>query len=225
MRLRLRLTWDNPTGKSFSFLFSFSFLECLSTPNTHQPHRTSAAHFENGTVVNLAKVRASPEYMALMARLVEAPQTPYWRSPFGSVGKWLLWWRLLRRIVGFSGTDEAVVLAELVTALKAESEAALEARIDIVSVTAPWIAAWENDIPADSAFNDALVSAGLKPWTWEASGPIYLSQPSGVFAANGRRLCKERWCGLDEGDESDLWPRIAFFIRLGSRLPAYTAIG
>jgi hypothetical protein len=155
--------------------------------------------------------------MALMARLVEAPQTPYWLSPFGSAGKWLGWWRLLRRIVGFAGTDEAAVLAKLVTALKAESEAALQARIDVVSVTAPWIAAWEADIPVDSAFNDALVSAGLKPWTWEASGPIYLSEPSGVFAANGRRLCKERWCGLDEDDQSDLWPRVAFFIRLGSR--------
>lgn len=53
-----------------------------------------------------------------------------------------------------------------------------------------------------------------------ATVPIYLSEPSGVLAANGRRLCKERWCGLDEDDEddqSDLRPQIAFFIRLGSR--------
>ncbi|KAK3299895.1 uncharacterized protein B0H64DRAFT_379382 [Chaetomium fimeti] len=182
--------------------------------NLGQSYGTSVARFENGTILNLAKVPASPEYMTLMARLVEAPQTPYWRSLFGAAGKWLGWWRLLRRLVGFAGTDEATILAQLVTALKAESEAALEARIDVVSVTAPWVAAWENDIPVDSVINDALVSAGLKPWTWEASGPIYLSEPSGVLAANGHRLCKERWCRLDEDDTSDLWPQIVFFISL-----------
>ncbi|KAL2138357.1 hypothetical protein VTI28DRAFT_6955 [Corynascus sepedonium] len=150
-----------------------------------------------------------------MARLVEAPKTPYWLSRFGTVGKWLSWWRLLRRTVGFAGTDEAAIFTKLVTALKAESQAALQACIDVVSVTAPWIAAWENDIPVDSAFNDALESAGLETWTWGATGPIYLSEPSGVLAANGRRLCKERWCGLDEDDEddqSDFRPQIVFFI-------------
>ena len=103
----------------------------------HRSHRVSVARFENRTVVNRAKVRASLEYMALMARLAEAPRIPYGPSRFGTAGKWLGWWRLLRRIVGFTGTDEAAVLAKLVTAPKAESEAALQTRINIVSRHSP----------------------------------------------------------------------------------------
>ncbi|KAK4235264.1 hypothetical protein C8A03DRAFT_17965 [Achaetomium macrosporum] len=150
--------------------------------------------------------------MALMERLAEAPPTPYWLRRFGRVGSWLTWWRFLSRSVGLPGTHKAAVVAKLVAALKAESGPALQGRIDAVSVTAPWVAAWENDIPVDGVVNDALVVAGLTPYTWEASGPIYLSETSAVLAANGRRLCRERWCGIDIEDESDMWPQIAYFI-------------
>jgi hypothetical protein len=177
------------------------------------PFRTAVAHFENGTVVNLVKVRASPEYMALMERLVPKPTTPYWLSRFGRVGYSLSLWRGLRRILGLPSTGTVAVLAQLVAALKAESEAVLQDRIGAVAVTAPWVPAWEDAIPVDSAVNDALVFAGLEPWTWEASGPIYLSETSAVLAANGRRLCKERWCGLDEGQLSDMWSPTVYFIR------------
>ncbi|KAK4232739.1 hypothetical protein C8A03DRAFT_20030, partial [Achaetomium macrosporum] len=89
---------------------------------------------------------------------------------------------------------------------------ALQARIDTVSVTAPWVAAWEGDIPVDSVVNDALVAAGLAPYTWEASDPIHLSETSAALAANTRRLCRDRWCGVDIDDESELSPQIVYFI-------------
>ena len=52
--------------------------------------RTPAAHFANGTVVNLARVPAAPEYTALMQHLVRSPETPYWLNRFSRVGYWLI---------------------------------------------------------------------------------------------------------------------------------------
>lgn len=72
-------------------------------------------------------------------------------------------WRFVRRSLGFPATDAAAVLAQLMTALKVKAEAALRSRISIVSVTAPWVAAWGDDIPADNAINDALVLAAPEP--------------------------------------------------------------
>ncbi len=173
--------------------------------------RTSAAHFANGTVVNLAKVQAGPEYTALMQRIVGAPATPPWYSPFSRIGRSSSLWRLIRRVLGLPPTDQSAVLATLVAALKAESEAALGSAIAIVSVTAPWVAAWEDDIPVDSVVNDALAATGLAPWTQEATWPIYLGEVNAVLAANGRQHCRKRWCGVPE--DSILWPNITYLIR------------
>ena len=96
-------------------------------------------------------------------------------------------------------------------AFKAESEAALGSPITIVSVTAPWVAAWADYIPIDSTVNDALTAAGLESWTLEASWPIYLGEANAVLAANGRWHCRERWCGLPT--DSLLWPNITYLIR------------
>jgi hypothetical protein len=79
----------------------------------------------------------------------------------------------------------------LLAALKAQSEVALGSSIDVVSVTAPAMAAWQNSIPVNSVVNDALVLAELEPWSWEASDPEYLGEANTVLAANGRRICKD----------------------------------
>jgi hypothetical protein len=57
-------------------------------------------------MINLAKVQASPEYMALRERLVKAPATSSWLDPLRMVGPWLSWWRFLRWCVGLPGTNE-----------------------------------------------------------------------------------------------------------------------
>ncbi len=185
--------------------------QCALNATLTSTPRTSVAHFANGTVLNLARVPAAPEYTALMQRLVRSPKTPYWRSRFSRVGYWLGLWRLLRRLLGLFVTDESSVFAELVAALKVESEAALGSAITVVSVAAPWVAAWEHDIPVDSTVNDALTSTGLKPWTWESSWAIYLADTNAVLAANGRWHCRARWCGFPA--KSNLWPNITFLVR------------
>lgn len=146
-----------------------------------------------------------------MQHLVGWTEAPYWRNRFSRVGYWLSLWHLLRRLLGLRATDEVSVLAELVAALKVESEAALGSPITIVSVAAPWVAAWEGDIPVDSTVNDALTSTGLKPWTWESSWPIYLAEANALLAANGRWNCRPRWCGFPP--RSNLWPNITYLIR------------
>lgn len=98
-----------------------------------------------------------------MARLVQKPATPYWLGRFGRVGSTLSFWQFIKRSLGFPATDAAAVLAQLVSALKVEAEVALPSRIAIVTVTAPWVAVWNDDIPADNAVNDALVLAALEP--------------------------------------------------------------
>lgn len=155
--------------------------------------------------------------MALMERLILEPQTPHWLSSFGSVGYWLSLWRLLKRSVGLPATSEEAVLADLIVALKEASEVALRTRINTAAVTAPRMAAWQDVIPVDSTVNNALVLAGLEPYDWEASDPPYLAEVNAVLASNGRRICRERWCFLD--DDSGIESRvrqIAYYIRLVS---------
>ncbi len=162
-------------------------------------------------MVSLAKVQAGPAYTALMQRMVGAPLDPPWRIRLSPVGYGLSLWRLFRRVLGLPPTAPSAVLAGLVAALKAESEAALKSPITIVSVTAPWVAAWQDDIPVDSTVNDALTSAGLEPWTWESTWPIYLGETNSVLAANGRQHCRTRWCGVPQNPV--IWPNVTFFIR------------
>ncbi|POR36283.1 Uncharacterized protein TPAR_03533 [Tolypocladium paradoxum] len=151
--------------------------------------------------------------MALMEQLVLEPETPYWLTPLGIIGRWLSAWRHLKRLVGLPGTPEEAVLAELVRALKDASEAALQTRINTPSVAAPRMAAWQDVIPVDSAANNALVLAGLEPYDWEASNPPYLIEVNAVLASNGRQICRERWCFLD--DDSGMEARqIVYHIRL-----------
>ena len=141
-----------------------------------------------------------------MQRMVGAGTLTMWRDrPTRMV------WNMLRRLLGLPPTDQFVVLGGLVAALKAESEAALGSPISIVSVSAPWVTDWEEDIPADSVVNDALAAAGLAPWTFETSWPIYLGEVNAVLAANGLQHCRLQWCGVPV--ESAIWRNITYFIR------------
>ncbi|KAK3898927.1 hypothetical protein C8A05DRAFT_46875 [Staphylotrichum tortipilum] len=147
-----------------------------------------------------------------MRRVVGARASLLWCGPSSHIGRWLSLWRQLRRLLGLPPTDQSAVLAGLMAALKAESEAALGTPIATVSVSAPWVAAWEEDFPVDSVVNDALAASGLAPWTLEASWPIYMGEVNAVLAANGLQHCRQRWCGVPA--ESVIWPNITYFISL-----------
>lgn len=170
------------------------------------PGRTSVARFPNGTTINLAKVTADKEYTTLMERLVGEP------APQDRPGHLHSLWVYLMRFLRMPPSRDAGVLLRMAAALKAESEANLGGHtIDSAAVTAPWIAAWDEQIPTDRIINDVLVLVGIEPMSWEASHPMYLGETNSLLAANGRRLCLDRWCG-DESDPSGQGA-IAFLIR------------
>jgi len=85
-----------------------------------------------------------------MESLVGQPTTPHWLSYAGTVGRLLGLFRALTRSLGLAPTNESQVLAEMIVALKTASETALQTQVNAVAVTAPWMAAWDNQIPADS---------------------------------------------------------------------------
>lgn len=177
---------------------------------------TSAARFENGTTIPLAKVRGSAAYTALMKQLIRRP-TAHWLS----AGRWLSPFRALKRSLGLIPSHESTILAEMITALKAASEAALQTQIEAVVVTAPWMLAWVSQIPdhhPDFVVNDALLLAGLEPWPTDywLNEENYLGEINTVLASEDRWACKMRWCaghGMDVSEEADKGGSV-LFVRL-----------
>ncbi|KAH8744372.1 hypothetical protein F5883DRAFT_529919 [Diaporthe sp. PMI_573] len=157
-----------------------------------QAYSTSVAHFPNGIIINLAKVPVGDEYKALMERMVREP------APQDRPGRLQSLWGHLVRALRMPPGRNTAVLVRMVAALKAESEAALGGRaIDSAAVTAPWMAAWDGQAPSNSVINDVLVLVGIEPVSWEGSHPIYLGETNSLLAANKRRLCLDRWCGVE----------------------------
>lgn len=157
---------------------------------------TSVDRFENGTTIPLAKIRGSAAYTALMENLISKPTTPHWLSYRGTVGRWLSLFRSLMKILGLAPSYKCAVLSEMVAALKTASEAALQIQIQVeaVAVTAPWMAALDNQLPTDSVINDALLLADLEPWTLWADGEIYLGEVNTILMSEDRSVCKNVWC-------------------------------
>lgn len=129
-----------------------------------------------------------------MENLVAQPTTPHWLSYVGAVGRLLSLFRALRQSLGRAPTKESRVLAEMIVALKTASETALQTRVKAAAVTAPWVAAWDNQIPADSVLNDALLLAGLEPWSRWADAENYLGEINAALAGEERWICKRHWC-------------------------------
>jgi hypothetical protein len=149
---------------------------------------TSAARFENGTTISLAKIPGTADYVALMETLVGRTTTPYWLS-------YIVMARDLRRTLGLPRTKESGVLAEMISALKTASETALQTEVKAVAVTAPWMAAWKDEIPHNSIINDALLLAGIDPWHYSwADEAIYLSEINTALASEERWLCPKHSC-------------------------------
>ncbi len=154
--------------------------------------------------------------------MVRQPATPHRRSSRYVSDSGPTHWRVLRRLLGLHPTPKAAILADLVAALKVESEAALGSPITTVSVTAPWVGDWQDELPTDSVVNDALASAGLKPWTMEARWPVYLGEAGAVHAANGKWHCQHQSCGIS--NLSFGWPDSTFFIRSGTSYSPRTCL-
>lgn len=174
------------------------------------PLRTTAAHLYNGTVADIALVAASPDYVALMTRLVTSPKP----SP---LRKWNKWHRSINKKLGWPATTEVGILAGMLASLRDATNNALASPLDRVAVTHP-------PIPGLTEYDlsDALEHVGLRPWLashlprpkigWpplpEAGlYPEQLTEGRAVFAAHKRGLCEKYqnlWDCKEEEDQMKL---------------------
>lgn len=109
-------------------------------------------------------------------------------------------------------SKDAAILVKMIAALKAESEAALGgSAIVSAAVTAPWMAAWDGQVPSNSIINEVLMQVGIEPVSWEVGHPMYLGETNSLLAANQRQLCLDRWCGV--GSDPNEKGAVIFLIR------------
>ncbi|KAI2616701.1 hypothetical protein GGS26DRAFT_443826 [Hypomontagnella submonticulosa] len=161
---------------------------------------TAAAHFYNGTVVNIAKVPPTLEYAELMARLSSLPHPPLETT----LDRWR---RSINKLLGRPATPDVDTLASMLAALRDATSTALASPIDRVVVTHPILPGLA---VADLA--DALEHAGLRPWlgAGPAEPPAYaglypskLTEGSAVFAAHGFGLCNDFGDLFECGEEEE----------------------
>lgn len=70
-----------------------------------------AAHLHNGTVLDLALVHATPDFIALMARLVPLREAPL-------MSRWKKWRRSINKKLGKPATPDVGTMAEMFIALR-----------------------------------------------------------------------------------------------------------
>jgi len=94
-------------------------------------------------------------------------------------------------------------VSELLSSLRAVTEAQLEQTLDRVVVTTPQ---FPGLIRED--LQDAIEYAGLRSWLdYPLPYPIMLHTPNAAYAANGHGLCKERtnlYACLEEAEDGDI---------------------
>lgn len=122
-----------------------------------------------------------------------------------------------------SETPESLV--DLLVALKHKSEAALGMSIRRVSLAAPWLLAWKDHAPGeDHPIIEALVLAGLMPFTMDPEEPLYITEAQAVLAGSGFQLCAPFGSyGSGGQDEDEPKNRPVFFVSWTNDL-VYTEI-
>ncbi|KAJ5834325.1 hypothetical protein N7447_000351 [Penicillium robsamsonii] len=180
--------------------------------NLTPSYGTSAVHFFNGTVVQVAQIQGEPEYLQLMARFAkEADPTSHeatgllqgtysrlyslLESPLPSLAGWLK-----RKLARPLEVDDVYIIREMLQNLKYSTERKLRQSLDRVAVTTPDIEALSPEI-----INSALRGLNLRTWLGDSKFyPDRLVEADAVYAANGYRLCKNYHDLFECTDEFDL---------------------
>lgn len=141
---------------------------------------------------NIAIIPATPDYIALMERLVKSPRPP-------PLTEWQKWRRSINKKLGRPATPDVGILAGMFISLRDATSVRVGTAIDRVAVSHP-------PIPGLSIYDihDALEYANLRPWltfdlprarpvrpgTSEGTYPWDLTEGHAVFAAHKEGLCK-----------------------------------
>ncbi|KAJ6190810.1 hypothetical protein N7519_000831 [Penicillium mononematosum] len=164
---------------------------------------TAVVHYYNGTVVEIAKVMGSPEYLELMARLATTSK-PSPDSTLGFISRiqprlleyllpdvsspWRDWWRWLDTKLGRPvKADDVEIISDLLHKLKTSSEKTISQPLDRVAVTDPGFQSLTT-----ATINAALRMLDLR--TWVGDSGYYtrrLVEGDAVYAASGYGLCPE----------------------------------
>lgn len=160
-------------------------------------------HYYNGTVVEVAKVLGSPEYLELMARLATTSK-PSPNSTLGFISglslrlventlpdvssPWRDWWRWLNTELGRPfKLDEVEIISDLLQQLKISTEKKISQSLDRVAVTDPGFQSLKS-----ATINAALRMLDLRTWIGDS---IYYAhqivEEAAVYAANGYGLCTD----------------------------------
>lgn len=100
--------------------------------------------------------------------------------------------------------ERTAVLGSMVRKLVAEAQKALGERLEkSVGVSAPFMTAWQDDVPFSSAINDLLHFVHLEPVFYGMGAPMYVQEANAVLIANGRRECKATYCGSGESSKEE----------------------
>lgn len=182
---------------------SIGFPVCY-TDNSLTASRTVVVHYYNGTVVEVAKVQGSPEYLELMARLATSKSPPpstlnsMREMPsclveylFPSVSSpWRDWWRWLNMKTGRPiKADDIEIIGGLLQELQIATENTISQPLDKVAVTEPGFQAF-----SPAVVNAALRMLGLRTWVGDSIYyPARLVEGDAVYAANGCGLCINYW--------------------------------
>lgn len=165
---------------------------------------------QNGTVIHLAKVPGSPEYIKLMEFLItrysngDAPEPERAHSWF---------WSMVMSYLGLDLRYEKAHVGKMFHDLKEESENVLaklnkangerwEREILVAQVSAPYIHTWYKDWTRGCVVYDGLEMANISPVTYMSDDPLYLVDTNAVFVDTGRSLCVDRDCN---GHQSFSW--------------------
>ncbi|KAF4450463.1 hypothetical protein F53441_6462 [Fusarium austroafricanum] len=151
---------------------------------------TSAIHFSNGTVRDIAVIPATPDYEALMFLLTNMD----WPPP--PLTKWQRWKRAINKKIGRPATPDVGVLGAMLVSLR--DATVVNGPLDRVAVSHPRV----NGLVEEDIW-DALEYARLRPWVadlprpkpflpWPDAGayPTQLTEAHAVLAAHGKGLCK-----------------------------------
>ncbi|KAJ5244009.1 hypothetical protein N7489_004105 [Penicillium chrysogenum] len=164
---------------------------------------TAVVHYHNGTVVEVAKIPGSPEYLELMTRLATTSK-PSPDSTLDSISEissqlmenllpdvsspWRDWWRWLNTKLGRPvKPDEVEIISDLLQQLKASTERKISQPLDRVAVTDPGFQSLKS-----ATLNAALRMLDLRTWVGDS---IYYAhrivEGDAVYAANGYGLCTD----------------------------------
>ncbi|OQE72643.1 hypothetical protein PENNAL_c0094G02519 [Penicillium nalgiovense] len=164
---------------------------------------TAVVHYYNGTVVEIAKVLGSPEYLELMARLATTSK-PSTDSTLDFMSElqpslleyllpdvsspWRDWWRRLNTKLGRPvKADDVEIISDLLHGLKVCTEKTISQPLDRVAITDPGFQSLST-----ATINAALRMLDLR--TWVGDSGYYtrrLVEGDAVYAASGYGLCPE----------------------------------